>query len=856
MTTIPRLGIGKKLLISLLLTAAVWIVFAWPVPRFLSHGIPCSAVNTENFNNRSMVSGDHLQLLYNYWLFGDMLAGKTPWFSNIYEFNTGDDNARYNPGSYNMPFSLVYAAGEAIGGRAFGWNLTQFIVLWLTFWLSWLLAARIAANELIAALAALAGLTVPYRWVTLLGGSPTGFAIIWIPLLFLGIDKMMRDSSISGGLMAGIAVNLANWNDKHVFLFGCGMIPVWILFSLVLPAREAIKPWRRLTAVAVFLLLSGLAVLAGLSTGEKLAGTTMGSGRAMDVVRLFSAHAGDFLLWRGEDRATHVFIGYILTALLAVGGGFALCRAFVWPDSHWKTFVASAILFTALGGVLILSLGPNGPFDGLFYVLCRKFISPFRMIRQPDKIFCVMPALIPAILALTLPGLFGILRRRTASIAAACLIAICLVAENAPQIRPQVCLLQDSQDAYKAVADDAAASGYKPFAAVFPLWPGDSHWASLYEHYSSLYRIRMINGYRPAINTNYVENVFRTFTSGNLGELNNDQLDRLLIMGVNHILFHEDAYPEKVGPFASNFALKRLLNHPRLDLLKDSRGIWAFRILETPATQNRPEAGATWRTFFPARRWEAEDTSRCKTSGAAATADSACTGGGYMAMTGTEARICFPSNTLVYTEGLGWLVRLRGKGTLRASCQAGASNRTDMLTVDSAEWKWFRFEPGQYEERQTISLSMELADGGVDIDSAILVAGPWNVEPQPGERVVLPAPCFFHAGSIDLKADSVIFRKDEEPSGPDFYGPGLPLAAGTYKVDVDYSCSNADLTAGSFYVTSGTNRSASVKMAGTGQSASGIFTNTANLPVKFVFVYSRQTDMSIRSVSFTRLDAR
>ena len=86
-----RLGFAGLLLLAGLL---LWTVTAWPLPRFFSKAIPHTNLNTESQTVRPIASGDHLQLLYHFWLGLDALSGHSPLFHNVYEFNLGDDAAR------------------------------------------------------------------------------------------------------------------------------------------------------------------------------------------------------------------------------------------------------------------------------------------------------------------------------------------------------------------------------------------------------------------------------------------------------------------------------------------------------------------------------------------------------------------------------------------------------------------------------------------------------------------------------------------------------------------------------------------------------------------------------------------
>ena len=94
---------SKRFLLSILVSLTVWTLFSWPLPRHLFSAIPLSA-QSHGTRIRAMAPGDHLQLLYHFWLFSDMIEGKTPFFSNPYEFNTGDDTARHRLDPFFFPF--------------------------------------------------------------------------------------------------------------------------------------------------------------------------------------------------------------------------------------------------------------------------------------------------------------------------------------------------------------------------------------------------------------------------------------------------------------------------------------------------------------------------------------------------------------------------------------------------------------------------------------------------------------------------------------------------------------------------------------------------------------------------------
>ncbi|MBN1556620.1 MAG: hypothetical protein JW951_00580, partial [Lentisphaerae bacterium] len=312
-------GPGRRVVIALLVTLFVWLVFTWPLPRFVATGIPSSDRNVEKYHRREMISGDHLQLLYHFWLAADMLRGETPVFYNLYEFNTGNDAERYRPEPYYMPFSLLYAAAAPLGGQAFGWNAAGWVALFLTFWLTWLLVRRYVRREGPALLGAVLGFMLPYRWITLLTGSPTGFGMALVPALFLGLDRAVRDGKPGGGLLAGVALLCAYGSDLHTFYFAALAAPGWCVLAWLAGRRdaaagdEAMPCCGRLAAALAPAAAGGAAAawLGELAQGG-FAGTDMEGGRSLDAVARFSPEPAGLVSWANLGVSNHVFFGTAL----------------------------------------------------------------------------------------------------------------------------------------------------------------------------------------------------------------------------------------------------------------------------------------------------------------------------------------------------------------------------------------------------------------------------------------------------------------------------------------------------------------------------------------------------------------
>ncbi|HNR93079.1 MAG TPA: hypothetical protein PKK36_00550 [Kiritimatiellia bacterium] len=833
---------------SLLITLAVWMIFTWPLPRFAASGIPAAHHRSDTPAERIMFPGDHLQLLYHFWLAGDMLFGETPVFHNVYEFNTGDDSTRFEPGAYYAPFSVVWALLNLSFSRALAWNLTDLFSLWLTAFFTWKLASRYTPRWPLAALAALLGIALPYRWVSLLGGSPTGFAMAWIPMLWLGLDDAIRRERFRAGLLAGLVILFACWTDTHVFFFSVLSIPVWGAIALIQRGRPRTRAdWKRLAAVllpvAAGVLLSYVFTKwVALSLDESV---TAG-GRKISEVRLFSPVAAGLFSRRDMGLSSQVYLGF--AAVLLAAGGFV---AQVWQlrtaRAGLRRTGITGLLLLCIAACAVLSLGPRGPFDGGIFLFVRKVIPPYEMIRQPAKIFALLPTLL-AMAVVT--GWSSVRRRGLKHLTAARALAaagVIIVAEYAAFCDPAICILQGDQRAYAAVAEDASARGILPRALVLTLWPGDSHYTSVYQDYASLYRIRLINGYRPMVPRAYVENVFRVFESMNQGLISDDQLASLENMGIDYVLLHEDLYPEKVSPFPVGVTLDRLLSHPRLQLLRQDGPVWAFRILDAARP---PVSDIPSETFaFPAWHWEAENLHRenCEIA-----SDS---GFSWLAFRTPGASVITRPLLVSAFDENRWIIRIRGQGALSVRTIARAEENAVALDVDSPDWSWIAVpftRPSPFEELQ---IEIILAAGAVDVDQFYL-AGRTPVLPEPGQNLEMPASAFFHAGFTDAASGSVVLRNDYDPSGSIFYGFNLPLEPGRYRLTLDLSAEDAapgPLGKLSVIPVRGKKPAASVTVAQPG-STSVEFLVPDNHPLRFDFDYSRAADVTLRKLTLARLE--
>ena len=611
-------------LLLLLLGFLFWLLATWPLARHFSTAIPASPHRGADEALMPFVPGDHVQLLFHFWLGAETLSGRIPPFANPYEFNLDGGNGAPSDLHY-LPFSLVHNLLYPRFGHAAAWNAAGLLSAVLSVLFLGLLARRWTSSPAVAFVAAAVAAAVPYRWITLLHGSPTGFAMAFPPLLFYGLDRAVRSRSPLGGLHAGLALLFSYTTDLHVFYFSALAVPGILLLSLLaardplpLAARRAVLP------LLPFFALAAAALLASAAMSRLIAGTVLSSGRTWtDVANNSPLPAGILSAAPGAP----VYLGWGLPVLLAAALLFHPFFRRTRPSAPRPDWLPLALLLLAAAAVLLLALGTRGPFQGLPMRLARRFVPKYLMIRQSAKILCLLPALLAPLLALVLDPWFSVASRKSLPGGSAGdlprfgkngpnLPNLGKTAPDAPEVRRRLygqvqlllllCALLACRDAfvfldplfsrlparapaYEAIAADTAP-GVPPRALALPLWPGDSHWSSAYEHAALLTRVRLLNGYSPAAPADYPETVFRPLESLNQGVATDGQLDFLLARGIPHLAFHAAAFPSKVSPWSPAATLRALQAHPRLRPLADDGQTFAFRILETPdpAAADRP----------------------------------------------------------------------------------------------------------------------------------------------------------------------------------------------------------------------------------------------------------------------------
>ena len=857
--------------VSLALHAA----FLGPVLRHFSSSIPFGMYARDS-EPLELVQGDHLQLLYHFDLFDAYLHDDLPWFRNLWEFNTSDDARprRFDPcyAPFALPYSLLRRAGAT---DAAAWNACQALSVFLGVFFCAALARRFGAGPRAALAVAALATCVPYRWVVLAGGSPTGFGMGLLPAVALGADMAARDRSLRGGTLCALALAACYAIDLHCYLFSALALPFWCALGLVRARENPFAPRRRFGRLALALspvAVSGAATAAlGAWAKRAYASTDVSAGRSLAEIRV---HSPDWHAFFDPFYFSHspeqFHMGAILPALLAAAGvavvaagALALLRAL--RPRRGAAFASPAIVFhpafssrsskadrpsdpaaraelgraaaalalaAAILFVFLLALGVNGPLEGAPLRLVRKLVPPFRMVRQPLKAFCLLPAFYSAFLAAGLSALAYLRRdarrrrageaglsrlaaakaasgavatarrdraaraarlRRAAGAATCVAVPLAAYLSVSRGMQPGLCRLPGPNRAYGLAVEDARAHGFEqPRAIALPIWPGDSSWSSLYQYSAARAGMRMVNGYAAVTERRYVERVFLEFETMTEGELTPRQLRKLLHTGVSTVILHENAFPPKVSPFPFGATLRRLLANPHLRFLGEDGGAWAFAIdYDAP---DAPPGGAPFAEpdfHAPVVRsdlWPPAETTR-------------------LAVRSRPA----------FREGrFGWLGRAEAGRDLAVETERKVGTGTYERTGEPAV---FPAIPGGPPHRLAwIAAGAAGPDGKTRVATfgpahvthlAYTCATNFTAPPRPDGSVFLPAPDLEHtAGTTVLSgaADTpqrlrrpvaLAFEKGRFSEGEVLAGPSLPLpqGAGRFVAKLETGSGEADGTA-------------------------------------------------------------
>ncbi|MHB8834108.1 MAG: hypothetical protein ACYC9Y_00105 [Candidatus Methylomirabilia bacterium] len=235
------------------------IAFTWPLTRHFTTDVLYTHQAQPGYERVPIAQGDHLQLLYFFWLFGDSVReGRVP-LTDHYEFRDG------SPAAFFFQPSLLPLLTFLLSplGLIASYNLLT-LLSFVGAGLATHLLLRLEIEDRWAAFAgALVVALFPYR-VAQLAGHAFGFLSFLIPLYLYFFERSLRATRPAGWVVAaGATFFFAGAMEFHIIYYLTLLLGVYLPFRFVSPlsgwfqVREPALAVRADRAAPVLALLGG-----------------------------------------------------------------------------------------------------------------------------------------------------------------------------------------------------------------------------------------------------------------------------------------------------------------------------------------------------------------------------------------------------------------------------------------------------------------------------------------------------------------------------------------------------------------------------------------------------------------------
>ncbi len=560
---------GKTILVLSLVFIILGIIYTYPLISYFNKGMPYTYLPAPGYEVTPLIQGDYLQLYYKLWLFKDAVTGKTPLFSDPYQFNVKDGEENFS--TQFLPMSFLFLV-FSVFGDIFAYNSMVILSFILSGLGVYLLVHFYTKDKISAIFGGIIFSIAPFRVAHLLAGHPGGFLVSLLPFSIYFLEMGFSKKSYKYGIFSGLCILSLAFLELHLTYYVFLLISIFILFRAFLYRKEN-GWWKGLLPVLFLMFLSLVSVL--LLRSDKLATSTIGSGREWTEIRLFSPGIGDILKRNNKMIEKYIYPGMATLLLVFVGFFSGLFKGKI---DYRK--LATNIFYTAILLIsFILALGPSLSHTLPLYKLCYKYVPYFNFSRTPGRIMVL------AFLSMSILAGFGIRCIKEIKCKAGVrytILAVLLVGilvDYHPMKPIGISLSPNSNKVYETIRDNA---GEKK-SLELPIWPGDSSWSAIYLYHATKTRAKIVNGYSSTTPRDYVQNIFFPLYNLDFGEMRESQYELLKNLNVKYVTLHEDAFPYKVSPYPHNFSLKNLKGSRYLKFVAHDHPIWLFELLERPS---------------------------------------------------------------------------------------------------------------------------------------------------------------------------------------------------------------------------------------------------------------------------------
>jgi hypothetical protein len=284
------------------------VVFTWPLTRHLTTDVLYTHQAHPGYERVPIAQGDHLQLLYFFWLFGDSVEqGRVP-LTDHYEFRDGSPPAFFFQPSL-LPL-LTFLLSPL--GLIASYNILT-LLSFVAAGLSAHLLFRLEVDDRWGAFAgALVVALFPYR-VAQLAGHAIGFLSFLIPLYLYCFERSLRAARPSRWVVAsGVTFFFAGAMEFHLIYYLTLLLGFYLPFRFVSPLSGWLRQGNPAPAPPRDRVAPALAALGGLGAG-------CAAFHAADSMHHFGSRAGwvvtsgvglllALFAWRALTRAVVRFL--------------------------------------------------------------------------------------------------------------------------------------------------------------------------------------------------------------------------------------------------------------------------------------------------------------------------------------------------------------------------------------------------------------------------------------------------------------------------------------------------------------------------------------------------------------------
>lgn len=573
----------REILVAAAVHLALAFIISFPLPGNFNSGIPYAHRVDPGWETVYMQQGDHLQFFYTLSLFGDYVKnGTSPFFADHYMFRTAETEKYFV--TRELPLSIAHFALSPFGNIA-AYNLLTVLSFVACGLGMFLLAGRYVKSFGGRLFASVIFSAFPFRLAQLYGGHPNGFLVFLIPFMVYGYERWFDEGKLKYLLLSAVCLLSMTMEELHLGYFSALFTAAFVPYkgiSMLAGAASAEK-YRKLKrfvksslGVLITWMVAGGYVAFIRNVIFKVA--DVGEGRELWEIGIYAPRLADFIRRGSMDAEKLIYPG--IFALGAAVFAFVRKKRDIFPPSKKNClwFYGFILVVTA-----ILSLGPN--LRGIpLYSFCYNYVPFFHYPRSTARIFVF------TMLALSVLGAYGFetLRGMVKSKPLAKTLAPALILLALLDYQSFRSIGVSRLPAENSVYEYVKRQEEPGYLLEVPIWPGDSAWSSIYQYYNTIYRLPIVNGYSPFVSGAYIENIFWPLVSVNMGMLDSSQHRRLVELGVNYVVLHEEAYPYPVSPFPFRLALRNMKNSPFLEFIKNDGYLFLFRVKESPGAVEKP----------------------------------------------------------------------------------------------------------------------------------------------------------------------------------------------------------------------------------------------------------------------------